>query len=90
MRFLYVPLLTVAAIAAAAGTAFLEEKTPRRVAPPRTFAIETYVARTYNYLDNMVDRDGLPYLNVFWTEPADPQPTPIQMDDGSLDFWWLR
>jgi len=23
-------------------------------------------------------------------EPADPQPAPLHMDDGSLDFWWLH
>ncbi len=39
--------------------------------PCRTFAIETYVGRTYNYLDNMVDKDGLPYFNIFWTDPAE-------------------
>ena len=37
----------------------------------RTFAIETFVGRTYNYLDNMVDKDGLPYFNIFWTDPAE-------------------
>ena len=37
---------------------------------PQTFAIETYVARGYNYLDNMVDAEGLPYFDVFWTDPA--------------------
>ncbi|MHB8862442.1 MAG: hypothetical protein ACYC6N_08560 [Pirellulaceae bacterium] len=36
-----------------------------------TFAIETYVERTYNYLDNMVDGNGLPYFIIFWTEPAE-------------------
>lgn len=38
---------------------------------PRTFAIETFVGRTYNYLDSMVDKDGLPYFNIFWTDPAE-------------------
>jgi len=38
---------------------------------PRTFAIETFVARTYNYLDHLVDRDALPYFNVFWTDPCE-------------------
>ena len=38
---------------------------------PQTFAIETYVNRAYNYLDNMVDKDGLPYFNIFWAEPAE-------------------
>jgi hypothetical protein len=38
---------------------------------PQTFAIETFVGRTYNYLDSMVDRDGLPYFNIFRTQPAE-------------------
>ncbi len=37
----------------------------------QTFALETYVLRSYNYLDNMADRDGLPYFNIFWTDPAE-------------------
>ena len=37
----------------------------------RTFAVETYVARTYNYLENMVDKGGLPYFDIFWTDPAE-------------------
>ena len=40
-------------------------------AAPQTFAVETFVARTYNYLDNMADKDGLPYFNIFWTDPAE-------------------
>ncbi len=36
----------------------------------QTFAIETFVARAYNYLDRLVDASGLPYFNVFWTDPA--------------------
>ncbi len=38
---------------------------------PQTFAIETYIGRAYNYLDRMVDKDGLPYFNIFWTDPAE-------------------
>ncbi|MGC8638603.1 MAG: hypothetical protein ACP5XB_01850 [Isosphaeraceae bacterium] len=38
---------------------------------PQTFAIETFVHRTYNYLDSMVDGNGLPYFNIFWTDPAE-------------------
>ena len=34
-------------------------------------AIETYVLRSYNYFDRMVDRNGLPYFNVFCTDPAE-------------------
>jgi hypothetical protein len=38
---------------------------------PQTFAVETYASRAYHYLDNMVDRDGLPYFNIFWSDPAE-------------------
>jgi hypothetical protein len=48
-----------------------DERAQKPSAPPRTFAVETYVGRTYNYLDNMVDKDGLPYFDIFWTEPAE-------------------
>jgi hypothetical protein len=33
--------------------------------------METYVRRSFNYLDRMTDKDGLPYFNIFWTEPAE-------------------
>lgn len=39
--------------------------------PCQTFALETYVRRSFNYLTRMVDKDGLPYFNVFWTDPAE-------------------
>ena len=51
------------------GVALCDEKRPSEV--PQTFAIETFVGRTYNYLDNMVDKDGLPYFNIFWCDPAE-------------------
>ena len=35
-----------------------------------TIAMETYVRRNLNYLANMVDAQGQPYFNIFWTEPA--------------------
>ncbi len=35
------------------------------------FALETYARRAFNYLDRMVDADGLPYFDVFWQEPAE-------------------
>jgi len=35
-----------------------------------TFALETYARRSVNYLTRMVDQNGQPYFNVFWTEPA--------------------
>lgn len=53
------------------STAVGQEESPRPKPPVQTFAIETFVGRTYNYLDNMVDKDGLPYFNIFWTEPAE-------------------
>jgi hypothetical protein len=39
-------------------------------AAPETVAVETYGRRAFNYLDNMTDKDGLPYFNIFWSEPA--------------------
>jgi hypothetical protein len=39
--------------------------------PNQTIALETYARRSYNYFDRMVDADGLPYFNIFWTEPAE-------------------
>ena len=36
-----------------------------------TFSIETYVGLAYNYMDRMVDKDGLPYFDIFWTDPAE-------------------
>ncbi len=38
---------------------------------PQTFALESYVKRSLNYLSRMVDQDGQPYFNVFWTQPAE-------------------
>ena len=38
---------------------------------PNTIALETYTLRNYNYLNQMVDSDGQPYFNVFWTAPAE-------------------
>ncbi len=51
------------------GVAIGADDTPGK--PPRTFAVETYVGRTFNYLDTMVDRNGLPYFNIFWCDPAE-------------------
>lgn len=36
-----------------------------------TFALENYAKKTFNYLNKMVDKDNLPYFNIFWTEPAE-------------------
>jgi hypothetical protein len=35
------------------------------------FAFEDCAARGLNYLQRLVDPDGRPYFNVFWTEPAE-------------------
>jgi hypothetical protein len=37
----------------------------------RTLAQETYAIHGYNYCNRMVDKDGLPYFDIFWTEPAE-------------------
>ncbi len=55
-------------VLAGAGEAICDEESPEH---HQTFAIETFVGRTYNYLDNLVDKDGLPYFNIFWTDPAE-------------------
>jgi hypothetical protein len=52
------------------GVANCQEK-PLPNQSPTTFAIETYIGRAYNYLDRMVDKDGLPYFDIFWTDPAE-------------------
>ncbi|MEN6311893.1 MAG: hypothetical protein ABFD80_10200 [Acidobacteriota bacterium] len=39
--------------------------------PPPSFAFETYAANSINYLERLVDAEGLPYFNVFWTRPAE-------------------
>jgi hypothetical protein len=35
------------------------------------FAFETLAAGSFNYFERLVDAAGLPYFNVFWTEPAE-------------------
>ena len=39
--------------------------------PVQTLAMETYGRRAFNYLDRMIDKNGLPYFNVFWTHPVE-------------------
>ncbi len=39
-------------------------------APP-SFALEAYAANSINYFERLVDAEGLPYFNVFWTKPAE-------------------
>jgi hypothetical protein len=36
-----------------------------------SIAMENYARRSYNYQENMIDKDGLPYFDIFWTEPAE-------------------
>lgn len=38
---------------------------------PSTFNLEQYAANTRNYFERLVDADGLPYFNVFWTSPSE-------------------
>jgi hypothetical protein len=38
---------------------------------PSTFTFEEIALRSLNYLERLADVDGLPYFNVFWTEPAE-------------------
>jgi len=40
-------------------------------ARPASFTLESYAAYSVNYLESLVDADGLPYFNVFWTQPAE-------------------
>ena len=37
----------------------------------QTLALETYMQRSFNYCNRMVDGNGQPYFNIFWTEPAE-------------------
>ncbi|MGA3326601.1 MAG: twin-arginine translocation signal domain-containing protein [Terriglobia bacterium] len=53
--------------------------TPAQSSPPKpsgttefqTLALETYMQRSFNYCNRMVDASGQPYFNIFWTEPAE-------------------
>jgi len=38
---------------------------------PASFALESYATKSINYLERLVDAEGLPYFNVFWTQPAE-------------------
>ena len=37
----------------------------------KTFSLEPFAARSRNYFEKLVDRNGLPYFNVFWTDPPE-------------------
>jgi hypothetical protein len=43
----------------------------KSAAKPDSFALESYAANSINYFERLVDADGLPYFNVFWTDPAE-------------------
>ncbi len=36
-----------------------------------SFSLEAIAARSANYLERLVDAEGLPYFNVFWAEPSE-------------------
>ena len=57
----------IALVLLAAGCVAASEPAP---ATQETLAVETYARRAFNYLDNMADKDGLPYFNIFWADPA--------------------
>jgi hypothetical protein len=40
-------------------------------ASPASFALESYAANSLNYLERLVDAEGTPYFNVFWSQPAE-------------------
>jgi len=65
-----VPCLSAWA-AAASGLLLANGEAGRPAEAPRTFALETFARRSLNYLNRMVDTNGLPYFNIFWTEPAE-------------------
>jgi len=65
----------VAALALGRGLG-LSENGPAQERQPAweqawTLALEDYARRGCNYCDRMVDANGLPYFNVFWTDPAE-------------------
>lgn len=37
----------------------------------QTFALEPFAHRSLKYYNRMVDTNGLPYFNIFWTEPIE-------------------
>ncbi|MHB8971731.1 MAG: hypothetical protein ACYC3X_01835 [Pirellulaceae bacterium] len=64
-------VMALATLAATSNLACGQQEELADASAPAAFALETYVGRTYNYLDNMVDQNGLPYFNIFWTDPAE-------------------
>lgn len=37
----------------------------------QTLSLETYARNSSNYYHQMVDANGQPYFNIFWTDPAE-------------------
>ena len=48
-----------------------QESGGKLAARPASFTLESYAANSLNYLERLVDTDGLPYFNVFWTQPSE-------------------
>ena len=48
-----------------------QESRGKPAARPASFTLESYATNSLNYLEGLVDADGLPYFNVFWTQPAE-------------------
>ncbi len=60
-----------APLAAASGNLWAETARPAGAPAPPSFTLEHYAAASLNYFDSLVDADGQPYFNVFWTSPAE-------------------
>jgi hypothetical protein len=48
-----------------------QESGGKPAARPASFTLESYAASSLNYLEGLVDADGIPYFNVFWTQPSE-------------------
>jgi hypothetical protein len=66
---------SAAALAARMGFGLSESGPAREGQPARekvwTLALEEYAKRGCNYCNRMVDKNGLPYFDAFWTDPAE-------------------
>ena len=72
MAFVLLSFVSATSLMRAEIVTALEKSVPKgRTQAPETFAIETYANRAYNYLENMADKEGMPYFNIFWTDPAE-------------------
>ncbi len=56
--------------------------------PPKTGYSESEHKQVEVYYG--AEGPGPLYQREYMLQPADPQPSPLQMDDGNLDFWWLH